>query len=73
MISIIARFLKRNSSHVEEELIARIPELREAFERRRTTDRPFASRDWIMGQLRPLALGNIRLAKLAQAIERGEG
>jgi len=57
----------------EEELIARIPELREAFERRRTTDRPFASRDWIMGQLRPLALGNIRLAKLAQAIERGEG
>jgi glutamyl-tRNA(Gln) amidotransferase subunit E len=57
----------------EEELIARIPELREVFERRRTTDRPFACRDWVMGQLRPLALGNIRLAKLAQAIERGEG
>jgi glutamyl-tRNA(Gln) amidotransferase subunit E len=57
----------------EEEIVARIPELREAFERRRTTDRPFACRDWVMGQLRPLALGNIRLAKLAQAIERGEG
>lgn len=57
----------------EEEIVARIPKLREAFERRRTSNRPFASRDWIMGQLRPLALGNIRLSKLAQAIERGEG
>jgi len=57
----------------EEEIVARIPKLREAFERRRTSNRPFASRDWIMGELRPLALGNIRLSKLAQAIERGEG
>ncbi|MEA1870911.1 MAG: Glu-tRNA(Gln) amidotransferase GatDE subunit E, partial [Candidatus Bipolaricaulota bacterium] len=57
----------------EEEIVARIPKLREAFERRRTSDRPFACRDWIMGELRPLALGNIRLAKLAQAIERGGG
>jgi len=57
----------------EEEIVARIPKLREAFEGRRTSDRPLACRDWIMGELRPLALGNIRLSKLAQAIERGEG
>ena len=57
----------------EEEIVVRIPELREAFERRRTSGRPLACRDWIMGELRPLALGNIRLSKLAQAIERGEG
>lgn len=57
----------------EEEIVARIPKLREAFEKRRTSDRPLACRDWIMGELRPLALGNIRLGKLAQAIERGEG
>lgn len=57
----------------EEEIVARIPELRKAFEGRRTSRRPLACRDWIMGELRPLALGNIRLAKLAQAIERGEG
>ena len=56
----------------EEEIVACVPELRKAFEGRRTSRRPLACRDWIMGELRPLALGNIRLSKLAQAIERRE-
>jgi len=53
----------------EENILERIPALSNAFDRQTKTDCPRARRDWIMGQLRPLALGNMRLARLARAIE----
>ena len=53
-------------------ILKRIPALRNTFDRHSKTDRPRARRDWIMGQLRPLALGNLSLRDLSRIVA-GEG
>ncbi|MBN2417115.1 Glu-tRNA(Gln) amidotransferase subunit GatE [bacterium] len=55
----------------EEQLLAKIPELDTQFASIRTTDNPAARTAWIMGELRPLALGNINMGHLRRAVEGG--
>lgn len=59
------------SPRSREDIIARIPALREEFARRNTSGDGAAGRRWIMGQLRPLALGNMPLGELAAAVDKG--
>ncbi|KPK77481.1 MAG: hypothetical protein AMJ79_03005 [Phycisphaerae bacterium SM23_30] len=54
-----------------EEILARIPLLREKFRRQNAFKDAAAESDWIMGQLRPLALGNMDLADLRREIDGG--
>ena len=54
-----------------EEILAQIPKLRQAFELDHTSPREDAAVDFIMGELRPLAVGNMNLADLRQAVEGG--
>ncbi|MBN1485519.1 MAG: Glu-tRNA(Gln) amidotransferase subunit GatE [Chloroflexia bacterium] len=54
-----------------ERILALLPVLREQFSRINTSPDPEAARHWIMGKLRPLALGNVPLNELAEAIGRG--
>ena len=54
-----------------EEILAQIPKLRQAFEMDHTSPREDAVVDFIMGELRPLAVGNMNLADLRQAVEGG--
>jgi glutamyl-tRNA(Gln) amidotransferase subunit E len=53
--------------HTEAEIIDRIPELEGAFHVNSSDTRKM--RDWIMGRLRPLALGNVPLHRLAAKVE----
>lgn len=55
----------------ESDLLAKIPGLVDCFEPRRRRIYEHARRDWIMGRLRPAALGNVTLAKLAHQIAEG--
>jgi len=55
-----------------DDIVARIPALREEFARLNTSRDPEAGRRWIMGWLRPLALGNMPLVELAAAVGEGE-
>jgi len=55
----------------ESEVLATIPDLLECFEPRRRRSSRHAVRDWVMGRLRPAALGNLSLTKLAESIEEG--
>jgi glutamyl-tRNA(Gln) amidotransferase subunit E len=59
------------SVHSETELLARALRLKPTFSPRRRRASAHAQRDWIMGKLRPAALGNMSLATLAQTIEQG--
>ncbi len=54
-----------------EEILAQIPLLRNMWARAKThgLKRPDAQSNWMMGRLRYLALGNIPLAELRQAVE----
>ena len=54
-------------AHTEEEIVERIDGLRRTFGDHASS--PGARRDWIMGQLRPLALGNVPLRALAMKVE----
>lgn len=56
----------------ESELLGRVPELRASFTQKRRRDPTHAQRNWIMGKLRPVALGNVSLAVLAQQVEKGD-
>jgi len=51
--------------HSVEDIVGRIAGLQEECAHLPSTDR----RDWIMGQLRPLALGNLPLRRLAEQVE----
>ncbi|MBW6514780.1 MAG: Glu-tRNA(Gln) amidotransferase GatDE subunit E [Candidatus Syntrophosphaera sp.] len=55
------------------EILAQIPLLRKMWARAKTPGlkRPDAASHWMMGRLRQMALGNISLAELRQAIENG--
>jgi hypothetical protein len=46
-----------------------IPPLKKEFEKNRTSPDPKARTRWIMGQLRPYALGNISLNRLSQKLK----
>lgn len=54
-----------------EEILAQIPKLKEAFAQNHTSRREDAVIDYIMGELRPMAVGNINLKTLRQAVEGG--
>ena len=53
----------------QQDLLALVPSLQSQFEVRRRRTSARAMRDWIMGQLRPRALGNVSLSELATDIE----
>ena len=53
--------------HTEKEIVERIDPLRRTFGDHAPS--PRARRDWIMGQLRPLALGNLPLRSLAASVD----
>ncbi len=53
-----------------DELLARVPDLLAEFENRRTSKSPEAEVNWVMGQLRPDALGNVPLELLYKEIIR---
>jgi len=53
----------------EEEILAKIPILKKQFTNISKSKNPAAPTSWIMGQLRPLALGNMNMKHLRQAVE----
>jgi glutamyl-tRNA(Gln) amidotransferase subunit E len=55
----------------ESEILEEIPDLLTAFSQRRRRDPAHAQRNWVMGRLRPHALGNVSLADLAARIVEG--
>ena len=55
----------------EQEILAKIPELQAAFHQNRRRDPEHAQHNWVMGKLRPLALGNLSLADLAERVVEG--
>lgn len=52
-----------------EEILARIPTLKTKYRQLTPAPNPAGQTDWIMGQLRPLALGNMDLHQLKKNIE----
>ncbi|MFC2082615.1 Glu-tRNA(Gln) amidotransferase subunit GatE [Candidatus Bipolaricaulota bacterium] len=58
------------SPQSESDLLDNIPDLLARFETRSRRTSAQAKRDWIMGQLRPEALGNVSLAELAMTVEK---
>jgi glutamyl-tRNA(Gln) amidotransferase subunit E len=56
----------------EKEILAKIPRLKSKFEKNKTSKDPGAKSRWIMGQLRPLALGNLNLLELRKSVDGGE-
>jgi len=57
----------------ESEVLAMVPALLEQFEPRERRASERTMHDWIMGRLRPAALGNVSLADLAQKITEEVG
>jgi len=55
----------------QEEILAQIPKLRAAFEQNHSSKREGAVTDFIMGELRSMAVGNMNLTTLRQAVEGG--
>jgi len=56
-----------------EEILSYLPNLRKKYSEIKTSKRPGAEIDWIMGRLRPLAIGNVSLRELRQSVETGDG
>jgi len=56
--------------HSRKDITASIPDLRKKFAAIRKTENPKAEIAWIMGHLRPLALGNMPLGELRTALEK---
>ena len=54
----------------EEEIMEHIPTLKEKFEEISKTNDPSAMVSWVMGQLRPLAVGNMALGELRDKVEK---
>lgn len=54
--------------HPKSEILNKIPFLIEKFEKIRISDEKRHAKDWIMGQLRPSAIGNIEMKELAAEI-----
>jgi glutamyl-tRNA(Gln) amidotransferase subunit E len=53
-----------------DEILSRIPAYRKKFAEIRRSQEPRAEKDWIMGNLRNVALGNIPLDELSACIEK---
>jgi len=53
----------------KKDILAKIPLLKNTFEKHKTSKDPEAKSRWIMGQLRSLALGNIKLSELRTAVD----
>ncbi len=53
----------------EKQILSRIGSLKKTFQKNRTSKSPLAEANWIMGRLRPLALGNIPMKSLRKAVE----
>ena len=53
------------------EILSRISTLKTKYQQLTPTPNPAGESDWIMGQLRPLALGNMDLRQLRKTIEGG--
>jgi glutamyl-tRNA(Gln) amidotransferase subunit E len=56
--------------HPKSEILNKIPFLIEKFEKIRMSDEKLHARDWIMGQLRPSAIGNIPMKELAAEVSK---
>jgi len=54
----------------EQEILAGLPVLSAKFDEIRTSPSENAKVDWIMGRLRPLALGNMNLSELRSRVEK---
>ena len=52
----------------KEEILSKLPFLKSKFAEIQINDRPDVERDWIMGQLRRSAIGNIDLTELAESV-----
>ncbi len=61
------KFKKRK----KDEIISNIPILENQFDATSKKNDPYAKRRWIMGQLRPMAIGNISLNELSTIINGG--
>jgi glutamyl-tRNA(Gln) amidotransferase subunit E len=59
--------------YTPEDILAYLPSLRKKYSEIRTSKRPGAECDWIMGRLRPIAVGNMPLAELRRRVEKGMG
>lgn len=57
----------------KKEIISNIPVLRKKFNEIKTSKRPDAETDWIMGRLRGTAVGNMPLSELKCIVEKGNG
>jgi glutamyl-tRNA(Gln) amidotransferase subunit E len=57
----------------EEDILANIPILKEKFNEISKSKDKAAMVLWVMGELRPLALGNMDLKELKETVERGDG
>jgi glutamyl-tRNA(Gln) amidotransferase subunit E len=55
----------------EKEIISNIPILKDKFKEIRTSEDQMAMSLWIMGELRPMALGSIELKKLREIVDGG--
>ncbi len=58
--------------HTREQILADLPVLKEKYGEIRTSSDPAAETRWIMGQLRPLAVGNIDLRELKDLVNGGK-
>ncbi|MCK5148706.1 Glu-tRNA(Gln) amidotransferase subunit GatE [bacterium] len=67
-VDALIRLSKYRSIPIEE-ILAKIPQLQEAFAQNHTSPREDAVIDYIMGEIRPFALGNIDLKTLRVAVE----
>ncbi len=56
--------------HQKDEILKNIPSLRTMFKEIGITLNSIAEKKWIMGRLRPLALGNIQLKELHQTVQQ---
>ncbi|MCF8366500.1 MAG: Glu-tRNA(Gln) amidotransferase subunit GatE [Bacteroidales bacterium] len=53
------------------DILAKIPFLKEKFEKIKFSDKPRNAVDWAMGQLRNSAVGNISMKELVKEVEKG--
>ena len=60
------------SAASQSDIVEKIPAFAATFQQKRRRDPTHARLNWIMGKLRPYALGNVSLASLAERIEEGD-
>jgi len=54
----------------KQEIFSKISFLKEKFDKIRISDKRQDAIDWMMGQLRPSALGNVALGELVKEVEK---